>query len=134
MTQNKICVITTKKLLKNNRFGTPYSNQISYFSVDLIQVCDGLVDCADKTDEIDCKMFKLDQTYLKSVPPLIPISNTTKSGFYVPLDLNVNIESVLDINEVGSLMQIQLQGVCWRFFMDVLKPQFLLNNGMIRVI
>ena len=79
------------------------------FSVNLSQVCDGRSDCVDKSDELNCEVIRLDLSYLKSVPPPAPTMLDLDSNEKLKLFLNVTLESVLDINEVGSLIQVQLQ-------------------------
>ena len=66
------------------------------------KVCDGRLDCADKSDEVGCKMVNMDSSYMSSIPP-----GSTKMGSNL-LDVNVTltIESVLDISEVNSMLEI----------------------------
>ena len=40
-----------------------------YFSVDLSSVCNGRLDCPDKSDEIECESIIFDESYLNNVPP-----------------------------------------------------------------
>ena len=83
--------------------------------------------CIDKSDEIACQKIRFDQAYLSSLPPPNLVEGKKKwmyviiypTGFYpildfkgnqkVPLDIDIVIESILDINEVQSLMQIQFE-------------------------
>ena len=39
------------------------------FSVNSTFLCNGNMDCHDRSDEIDCKLVKIDDSYLSSVPP-----------------------------------------------------------------
>jgi hypothetical protein len=61
------------------------------------------MDCADKTDEIDCDKILFDVAYFKSypAPPVDP--DTQKQNVTV----SVHITSILDINEVDSNLKLQ---------------------------
>lgn len=67
-------------------------------------MCDGQPNCSDRSDEIDCNLMRIDPTYLNTVPP----KNITKLDAPLIIETEVIVESVLDINEVGSTIQLQL--------------------------
>ena len=37
--------------------------------MDLSSVCNGRLDCPDKSDEIECESIIFDESYLNNVPP-----------------------------------------------------------------
>ncbi len=57
------------------------------------------------TDEIACDIFKTDEAYLKDVPPPPPV----QSSYLSPINISVDILSVLGIYEVRGLVRLQLQ-------------------------
>ena len=75
--------------------------------VQMDKVCDGKMDCTDKSDELECHSINFDATYLKNLPP--PPLKTKAEGNKTPLNISITVESILDLDEVRSLMKLQLQ-------------------------
>ncbi len=80
------------------------------------------------SDEIDCQMFMMDESYLKDVPPP-PI---LEGALETPINISVNILSILDIVEVDGMIEIQLDlSLTWfdeRLTMSNLKEMEDLNT------
>ena len=70
-------------------------------------VCNGKMDCNDKSDEMDCKSIKFDNAYIKNLPPspFKTMSNEEK----IPIWLDMIVLSVLELNEIQSMMKLQLE-------------------------
>ncbi len=94
------------------------SNQIIFMiidirSVNLEQRCDGNMDCEDKSDEVDCNQIQLDSAYLSNIP-----ASKIEAGSEddrLPLEMSVDINSILELDEVKSLMKLQLKlSLIWR--------------------
>ena len=49
--------------------------------IDLSNKCDGLIDCADGTDELECEFLVLDKNYSKNKLPLIKKDEPVKVYF-----------------------------------------------------
>ena len=81
--------------------------------IDIIERCDQLVDCRDKSDERNCQLLILDYGYNSEIPPFTTVCNlNTKSSVYetyfydenkklVPASVNIStvFKTVIDINE-----------------------------------
>ena len=50
-------------------------NIINFHSIDIYGVCDGKLDCQDKSDETDCDSIVFDKSYLKYVAPVLEGNN-----------------------------------------------------------
>ena len=74
-------------------------------------VCDGKMDCNDKSDEIDCQSIKFDAAYMKNLPPA-PLL-TKKQNEKLQVDINVMILSILQLHEIDSNMKLQLELKVW---------------------
>ena len=75
---------------------------LKHSSINLEQLCDGQIDCSDRTDEMDCKLIRIDSSYSNKVAPqheTLPL---------LPVNLEAGIQSILDIDEIGSIIQLQI--------------------------
>ena len=77
---------------------------LSFFSINITKRCDGVMDCSDNSDERKCHMINLDQeAYNKEVPPP-PVEGETKLNLLA----NINIHNILELDEVMSLVSLQM--------------------------
>ena len=74
-------------------------------------VCDGKMDCYDKSDEIGCQPIKFDAAYSKKMPP--PPLQTKNNDEKLEVGLNMTILSILELNEINSNMKLQLELQVW---------------------
>ena len=58
------------------------------------QRCDQVLDCKDKSDETNCNIIVLEESYRKSAPPVS--SEQTKTRKIVPVSVKVSMD-LLDI-------------------------------------
>ena len=72
--------------------------------VSLDYVCDGKMDCDDKTDEIDCSIINFHMSYLKTLPPPPKLGEMKTL-----LNTSVYVDSILNIDEVHSIFKLQLR-------------------------
>ena len=73
------------------------------------------MDCPDGSDEIDCDKIHISKSYLKDVPPISVFANDgqLKPG-KVKLNISLTLESILDLDEVKSLMKLKIKlNVTW---------------------
>ena len=81
--------------------------------------CDQKLDCADVSDEKNCKIIVLDEkSYLKDKPP--PPLN--KSGV-VEVSIKIEIYNILEISEVTSIFRTQ-----FKLFMEWKDPRITMWN------
>ena len=77
--------------------------------VHIDDVCNGKMDCNDKSDEINCQSIKFPNhnSYMKNLPPppFKPMGYTEKSPIY----LEMIVYSVLELDEMHSMMKLQLE-------------------------
>ena len=75
--------------------------------VHIDDVCDGISDCNDKSDELNCQLIRFDATYSKNQPPLSREAKHNKKKLSVHIEMNKM--SVLELNEINSWMKLQLE-------------------------
>ena len=73
--------------------------------------CDQVFDCSDQSDERDCQMLVLEDSYQTSVPPLL--SSLAENGKRVvpPVKVNVSLEliEVLGVNEKENQIEAKIK-------------------------
>ena len=79
--------------------------------VDLDSVCDGKIDCNDKSDEVGCQSIKFDGAYLKNLPPAQLVAKTNDKK--VEVGINLTVLSILQLHEIHSNMKLQLELQVW---------------------
>ena len=65
------------------------------------------MDCKDKSDEIDCQSIKFHNAYMKNLPP--PSFKPMSYNERTPIWLEMTVISVLELNEIHSMMKLQLE-------------------------
>ena len=69
--------------------------------------CDQLVHCRDKSDENNCKLLVLEESYNKKVPPF-NYNDTTDSVIPVSVKLSTILRNVLEISESTHTIHLKL--------------------------
>ena len=75
--------------------------------VKLDYVCDGMMDCNDNSDELDCQLVKFNPSYMKYLPPT-PFKAKSKEE-KTPMWIEMIVLSVLELNEINAIMKLQLE-------------------------
>ena len=68
--------------------------------------CDGKIDCQDRSDEEECKVFITFKGYNKLLAPP-PLGNETK----LSIDLSIYIDKIIEINEVEGYFKTKITTV-----------------------
>ena len=110
----------TGSLLAGNEYRIPLKmtscneNEFTCWTGDCIRMeerCDNAFDCRDKSDESNCQLLVLDQSYKSSVPPVI--SKLEESGYrnLIPVLVNVSLDliDVLVIKERKNEIQVRIR-------------------------
>ena len=58
--------------------------------------CDGKIDCQDRSDEEECKVFTTFKGYINKLFAPPPLGNETK----LSLKLSIHINKIIELNEV----------------------------------
>ena len=66
---------------------------------DMDKVCDGKMDCKDKSDELECQSISFDPTYLKILPPP-PLETENNLNDKTPLRISLTVESCCEMRVV----------------------------------
>ena len=70
--------------------------------VDIFKRCDNRKDCSDGSDETDCSMLRLSESYDKSLPPLKPDDAAEANDIYTMIEI-VNVDFVDTVKMVVGL-------------------------------
>ena len=69
--------------------------------------CDQLVHCRDKSDENNCKLLVLEESYNKKVPPF-NYNDTSDSIIPVSVEVSTSVRNVLEISEFTHTIDLKL--------------------------
>ena len=69
--------------------------------------CDQLVHCRDKSDENNCNLLVLEESYNKKVPPF-NYNETSDSIIPVSVKLSTSLRNVLEISEFTHTIDLKL--------------------------
>ena len=73
--------------------------------VSMKQRCNQLINCKDESDEVDCKLLILKNTYNKKVPPII---DTGEDAFHpVKVNISISILKIVSMEEVQHKINLQ---------------------------
>ena len=91
----------TKALLNINTCGEDEFNCHNGYCVSMSQRCDRILDCPDRSDEIECNLIHFHDAYLKEIPP------SPKFGQTLQVNVTLNLLSILEIREVDNRIDLQ---------------------------
>ena len=69
--------------------------------------CDQIINCRDKSDEEDCSMLVIENSYNKKVAPFSTVSNTDLTIVAVPVNITMVLKNILGIAEVQHIIELK---------------------------
>lgn len=89
-------------------------NEFTCWSGDCIKMeerCDNAFDCNDKSDENNCQLLVLEESYKSSVPPVVTTLENGGARSVIPVFVNVtvNLIDILVIHEKENEIQVRIR-------------------------
>ena len=69
--------------------------------------CNQLVDCRDKTDEKDCHILFLEESYNKKVSPISRISATNQKIKPTQVEITITLIKIVSLEKVSHIIELQ---------------------------
>jgi hypothetical protein len=69
--------------------------------------CDQIPDCGDRSDEEDCRLLMLEESYNKKVPPITTVSTTDRTIIPVPVNISIVLMKIVSLQEVSHTIEFQ---------------------------
>ena len=73
------------------------------------QRCDQVVQCKDKSDERNCQIMTLEESYNKIVPPITTVSDTNFTVVPVDVNISLNLLKIVEMEEEKNKINFQFQ-------------------------
>ena len=96
-------------------YGNPYSKKMNLNAckddqfncddgscIDILEICDGKINCYDTSDENQCTLIKKESTYTRQISPQ---NNSTKKD---SIDISIDLLNIYKINEVEGTIWIKI--------------------------
>ena len=116
-------------------------NEFTCWDGDCINIgerCDQVFDCSDQSDERDCQMLVLEDSYKRSVPPLISAIAENGTKLIIPAEVVVSLKLIelLGIkereNQIEVKIETKLKWYDYRAKFFNLKKEMLLNTMQLK--
>ena len=116
-------------------------NEFTCWDGDCINIgerCDQVFDCSDQSDERDCQMLVLEDSYKRSVPPLISAIAENGTKLIIPAEVVVSLKLIelLGIkereNQIEVKIETKLKWYDYRAKSFNLKKEMLLNTMQLK--
>ena len=69
--------------------------------------CDQIINCRDKSDEEDCSMLVIENSYNKKVAPFSTVSETDLTIVAVPVNITMVLMNIIEIAEVQHIIGLK---------------------------
>ena len=77
--------------------------------ISLVQRCDQMPNCRDKSDEKGCQLMELEDGYNKNIPPITSVSETDFTVVPVPVDISINLLKIVSMEEVQHKIDFKFE-------------------------
>lgn len=71
--------------------------------------CDQVVQCRDKSDEKDCRLIHLEESYKKNVAPITTVSATNFTVVPTPVSISITLLKIVDMEETNHKIEFQFK-------------------------
>ena len=74
--------------------------------ISMVERCDQIIQCRDESDEMECSILLIKDSYNKKVPPFT-IDKKNKLILPVKVYISTNLKNVIEISEVNHLIELE---------------------------
>ena len=72
------------------------------------QRCDQVLDCTDKSDEVNCKLIRFEESYRKSAPPVSSLTEKNRQIIPVSIKVSFFLSDIPSIRETDNEIDVKL--------------------------